>query len=175
MSQFWWESLNHTEEKIISNQITPIFCTKWLHNFVSQHTCNWTRAFMSLKVKLFFPRSFTVMCCKKNYLFNWKTTRPLDLFGQEFTELIVKTLWSSVKLEPCYLPHMPCRILIINWHTDPYHLISGTYFTWHSLLPPSAPRSKRPIRPLRIAFPIQQLGSSLFPVFLSSTAQPHCC
>ena len=33
-------------------------------------------------------------------------------------------------------------------------------------------RSKRPIRPWGIAFPTQQLGSSLFPMFLSSTAAP---
>ena len=31
-------------------------------------------------------------------------------------------------------------------------------------------RSKRPIRPWGIVFPIQQLGSSLFPMFLSSRA-----
>ena len=37
---------------------------------------------------------------------------------------------------------------LYNWHTDPCHLIGGTYFTWHSLLLPSAPAFKKTYSPL---------------------------
>ena len=38
--------------------------------------------------------------------------------------------------------------LLYNWHTDPCHLIGGTYFMWHSLLLPSAPAIKKTYSPM---------------------------
>ena len=39
-------------------------------------------------------------------------------------------------------------LLLYNWHTDPCHLIGGTYITWHSLLLPSASAIKKSYSPM---------------------------
>ena len=38
--------------------------------------------------------------------------------------------------------------ILCNWHTDLCHLIGGTYFTWYSLLLPSAPAIKKTYSPM---------------------------
>ena len=38
--------------------------------------------------------------------------------------------------------------ILYNWHTDHCHLYGGTYFTWQSLLLPSAPAIKKTYSPM---------------------------
>ena len=95
---------------------------------------HWTRLLLKTSI---------LTLCIQQYAWNNQNCENLGSIGHRILPLTLspKLCYFSVsRLSQCFI--------LYNWHTDPCHLIGGTYFTWHSLLVPSTPAIKKTYSPM---------------------------
>ena len=133
-----------------------VSCTiyDWL---VEQYCLLIRNCFAPIKKWFFFSCFlFLQLECIKDFLLYWCKGSAVSIFRSNLIDYYnIYNYITDIQILVIWLVELTSRD--IHYYSNPHR------------------RWKRPIHPWEIAFPIQQLGSSLFPMFLSSTAPPRRC